>query len=173
MYKASLSAAMALCAIIAATGYSTAQPFPQHGISNSTSENNTVRHVEQYRIVHWVDLLGGSGRPVKNGSKIDKPVIINCKSAAGCTVEIDATVTIGGATASDGWEICATVDNMYITSPSCWSQGSFPANGVVTGSSRQSVQFPEGKHTFLTKVLVPTSDARVKSYSIDYIVMIP
>jgi hypothetical protein len=53
--------------------------------------------------------------PVYSLTALDQPTVINCTNAAGCTVELDATVAIRqiGSTNRNLWQIMGKIDGAY------------------------------------------------------------
>jgi len=102
-----------------------------------------------------------SGDDASSGSgyqPVDSAFNSNCSSVAGCTIELDSWVTVGGGTSSDFYGICLFVDG--VQAPDCPYIGPLPSDGSFTTSSgSQTVAVGPGTHTLQTYVYTTGSGA--------------
>jgi len=122
--------------------------------------------------ISWGNPGGSGGTLLSEGyNAVDSPFTINCKSASGCTIEIDAMVGLGKGSNESEWAICAFVDGSPVQTPPCWQQG-YIYNNFVTGNSRQNATVTLGTHTVQTEVFL-NSSAYLENWQSDYILYTP
>jgi len=113
-----------------------------------------------------------NGETVPMGyTNIDDPMPISCVGPNGCTIEIDAMVSVSVTERAAGWSICAVVDGVLVSNPPCAYQDQ--AVGYFTGNSRQSVQIAKGKHTVQTQIYNQGAYVRLRTWHIGYSVYRP
>jgi hypothetical protein len=105
--------------------------------------------------------VGSSFQPV------DTPVTISCQNTAGCTIEAEHWLQVGGQSASGNkWAICTQVDGTLLFL--CPYQGYVPSDGTyATGSFNLAVSVTQGTHT-VQEIVYTDAGATIGDYANTY-----
>jgi hypothetical protein len=108
---------------------------------------------------------GDDGTSGNGYQAVDGAFNTNCTSVAGCTIELDSWVTVGGSS-GPLYAVCLFVDG--VQAPDCPYIGPLPSTGsFITGSGSQTVAVGPGTHTLQTLVFT-TGPATIGFYHNNY-----
>jgi hypothetical protein len=99
---------------------------------------------------------------------------MTCTNVDGCTIELDATVTIRQTSeGQNAWALLGIVDNAYMTGPSETAGDTLTDGNDSTVSQKQYLAVAAGTHTVKTYAISLHSSAVVDYYGLAYRVYSP
>lgn len=108
--------------------------------------------------------------PVYSLTALDQPTVINCTNSAGCTVELDPSVTIRqvGSSNPNLWQIMGKIDGADFYGASVPAGETLPDGEDSTVTTKQYQYVLYGKHTVQTFVISYDYNAVVDYYGLAY-----
>jgi hypothetical protein len=127
-------------------------PLPPGASKAQQTKKKTYPMKPVTSVINWYYNATGVDLPF-GFDNVDSPTPITCNNAAGCVIQIAASIQVRSDEDGTLWAICTLVDGQY-ANPGCGYQGELATGIYSTGNAQMNYQVAQGKHTVQTQVYV-------------------